>query len=184
MNKVTPQPGCRPCRPTGSDPGLCAQAAVVRRGTLTPWNLIASESRLTRGQKEAVRTVLLSDDGKEERRERDETERRERATPPVDADTQRLLDDWNAYADDASRAEGASPRARVPPVDYRDKLPPRPWCTFTPPAPVHFYAAVDSSRLSRHPHRIGTRCNRRRTGSVFGAAVIISIPSTGFPAYG
>ena len=32
-----------------------------------------------------------------------------------------------------SRAEGASPRARVPLVDYRDKLPPRPWCTFTPP---------------------------------------------------
>ena len=33
----------------------------------------------------------------------------------------------------ASRAEGASPRARVPPVDYRDKLPPSPWDTFAPP---------------------------------------------------
>ena len=27
----------------------------------------------------------------------------------------------------ASRAEGASPRARVPPMDYADKLPPSPW---------------------------------------------------------
>ncbi len=25
------------------------------------------------------------------------------------------------------RAEGASPRARVPPMDYADKLPPSPW---------------------------------------------------------
>ena len=66
--------------------------------------------------------MLLSDDGKEERRERDETERRERATPPVDADTQRLLDDWNAYADDASRAER---RARRP---ARGSLP---WTTGT-----------------------------------------------------
>ena len=33
----------------------------------------------------------------------------------------------------ASRAEGASPRARVPPVDYRDKLQPSPWDTFAPP---------------------------------------------------
>ena len=41
---------------------------------------------------------------------------------------------------DASRAEGASPRARVLPMDYGDKLPPRPWYIFTP---VHFYTAVD-----------------------------------------
>ena len=33
----------------------------------------------------------------------------------------------------ASRAQGASPRARVPPVDYGDKLPPSPWDNFTPP---------------------------------------------------
>ena len=33
----------------------------------------------------------------------------------------------------ASHAEGASPRARVPPVGYRDKLPTNPWCNFTPP---------------------------------------------------
>ena len=54
----------------------------------------------------------------------------------------------------ASRAEGASPRARVPPVDYRDKLPPSPWDTFAAAAPVHFYAAVDKwGRL-----RLGRRC--------------------------
>ena len=33
----------------------------------------------------------------------------------------------------ASRAEGASPRARVPPMDYADKLPPSPWYIFAPP---------------------------------------------------
>ena len=33
----------------------------------------------------------------------------------------------------ASRAQGASSRARVPPVDYGDKLPPSPWYNFTPP---------------------------------------------------
>ncbi len=37
-------------------------------------------------------------------RERDETERRERTAPPVDAGTQRLLDDWNAHADTAGEA--------------------------------------------------------------------------------
>ena len=30
-------------------------------------------------------------------------------------------------------AEGASPRARVPPVDYGDKLSPSQWYNFTPP---------------------------------------------------
>ena len=29
--------------------------------------------------------------------------------------------------------EGASPRARVPPMDYADKLPPSPWYIFAPP---------------------------------------------------
>ena len=33
----------------------------------------------------------------------------------------------------AGRAEGASPRARGLPMDYGDKLPPRPWYVFTPP---------------------------------------------------
>ena len=45
---------------------------------------------------------------------------------------------------DASRAEGASPRARVPPVDYADKLPPMPVVHFYAAAPVHNRAAVDS----------------------------------------
>ena len=40
----------------------------------------------------------------------------------------------------ASRAQGASPRARVPPMDYGDKLPSRPL--------VHFYAAVDNMSRS------------------------------------
>ncbi len=43
----------------------------------------------------------------------------------------------------ASRAEGASPRARGPPVDYRDKLPPTPVVNFYAAAPVHNPAAVD-----------------------------------------
>ena len=33
----------------------------------------------------------------------------------------------------ASRAEGASPRARGPPIGYRDKLPTNSWYIFTPP---------------------------------------------------
>ena len=44
----------------------------------------------------------------------------------------------------ASRAEGASPRARVPPVDYADKLPPMPVGQFYAAAPVHDLAAVDT----------------------------------------
>ena len=51
----------------------------------------------------------------------------------------------------ASRAEGASPRARVPPMDYpmdyADKLPPRPLCFFCSAALAHELAAVDTMRL-------------------------------------
>ena len=51
----------------------------------------------------------------------------------------------------ASRAQGASPRARVFPVDYGDKLPPSAWYILAPPrlvhscaaAPVHICAAVE-----------------------------------------
>ena len=34
---------------------------------------------------------------------------------------------------DPAEIRGASPRARVPPVDYGDKLPPSPQYIFTPP---------------------------------------------------
>ncbi len=44
----------------------------------------------------------------------------------------------------ASRAKGASPRARGPPVDYRDKLPPTPVVHFYAAAPVHNPTAVDT----------------------------------------
>ena len=40
-------------------------------------------------------------------------------------------------------AQGASPRARGPPVDYGDKLPPMPVVHFCAAAPVHSLAAVD-----------------------------------------
>ena len=48
----------------------------------------------------------------------------------------------------ASRAEGASPRARVPPVGYRDKLPPKPLVQFYAAAPVHILSAVDTLVLA------------------------------------
>ena len=37
------------------------------------------------------------------------------------------------WTETASRAEGASSRARGPPVNYGDNLPPSPWDIFTPP---------------------------------------------------
>ena len=46
----------------------------------------------------------------------------------------------------ASRAEGASPRARVPPVDYRDKLQPSPWDTFAPPRRYIFTPPLTAAR--------------------------------------
>ena len=45
---------------------------------------------------------------------------------------------------DASRAEGAPSRARGPPVDYGDKLPPRPVVHFYAAALAHNHAAVDT----------------------------------------
>ena len=43
------------------------------------------------------------------------------------------LDALEQGAGNPSRAQGASPRARVLPMDYADKLPPSPWYIFAPP---------------------------------------------------
>ena len=51
----------------------------------------------------------------------------------------------------ASRAEGASPRARVPPMDYADKLPPSPWYIFAPPPRYIFPPPL--TRPTREKHR-------------------------------
>ena len=50
----------------------------------------------------------------------------------------------------ASRAEGASPRARVPPMDYAGKLPPSPWYIFAPPPRYIFPPPLTSPRPSRN----------------------------------
>ena len=51
----------------------------------------------------------------------------------------------------ASRAEGASPRARVPPMDYADKLPPSPWYIFAPPPRYIFPPPLTPRRAGPTP---------------------------------
>ena len=44
------------------------------------------------------------------------------------------------------------PRARVPPVDYRDKLPPSPWDTFAPPRRYIFTPPLTPSEYTEAKH--------------------------------
>ena len=55
---------------------------------------------------------------------------------------------------------GAPPRARGPPMDYADKLPPRPWYIFTPPQRYNL-----APPLTRG---LGIPGKRAREGSVAG----------------
>ena len=53
-------------------------------------------------------------------------------------------EEWDDVHSGAKKARmSASPRARVPPMDYADKLTPKPVVHFYAAAPVHNPAAVD-----------------------------------------
>ena len=82
----------------------------------------------------------------------------------------------------ASRAEGASPRARVPPVDYGDKIPPRPVVHLYSAALAHNPAAVDKRERDH-----GGRCESpvaRRLSTVDWALAFLSAARPGFPCGG
>ena len=77
----------------------------------------------------------------------------------------------------ASRAEGASTRARVPPMDYADKLPPSPWYIFAPPPRYIFPPPL--TKAGKSPTATATRrCRASSLAPRAGAGHATSSNST------